>query len=367
MELKGVTMRDLNEIVPEITIGLDLGDRYSFFSIIERGEDTFREQGHVRTTPTALEAKFRSFKGARIAVETGTHSPWVSRLLEKLGLEVYVANARKLRQIYENPTKSDRIDSEELALTAQLSPRKLHPIKHRGEEAQRHRCALRSRETLVSARTSLINHVRAIVKTFGYRLTGCGVKAFHKKALEQIPEDLLPGLRPVVETIGQLTEKIRLYDKSIEKTCECVYPETARGLRQVRGVGPLTALAFLLVIEDPKRFPRRRSLGSYVGLTPKRDQSGAGDPQLRISKAGDKHLRGLLVNCAQYILGPFGEDSDLRRFGERMMARGGKNARKRAVVAVARKLAILLHSLWSSGETYEPLRNSEPRGKKIPA
>ncbi len=359
-------MRDLNEVVPEITIGMDLGDKYSFFSIIERGEDSFREQGRVRTTTKALETKFRRFKGARIAIETGTHSPWVSRLLENLVLEVFVANARKLRQIYENPTKSDKIDSEELALTAQLSPRKLHPIKHRGEEAQTHLSLLRSRDALVSARTQLINHVRAVVKSFGHRLVGCGVEAFDKKAPEQIPQELLPSLRPILQTVGHLTKKIRLYDKAIEKVCKELYPETTR-LRQVKGVGPLTAIAFVLIIADPKRFPKRRSVGSYVGLTPKRDQSGGGDPQLRISKAGDEHLRRLLVTCAQYILGPFGEDSDLRRFGERIAARGGKNAKKRAITAVARKLAVLLHSLWSSGETYEPLRNSEPRQKKKPA
>ena len=158
--------------------------------------------------------------------------------------------------------------------------------------------------------------------------------------------------------IGRLSEQIRQYDQQIDGLCQQKYPQTEI-LRQIQGVGPLTALTFVLVIENPQRFERSRDVGPYLGLCPGQDQSGERDPELRISKAGDHLLRSLLVNCAHYVLGHFGEDSDLRRHGEKIAARGGKKAKKRAVVAVARKIAVLLHHLWVTGEAYEPLYRSQ--------
>jgi transposase len=189
-------------------------------------------------------------------------------------------------------------------------------------------------------------------------LPKCPASTFHNKAASHIPEALRPALEPVLEQIGSLTERIRDYDRQLETLSKERYPETEL-LRQVEGVGPLTALTFVLTLEDPYRFEKSRSVGAYLGLVPARDQSGDRDPQRRISKEGDEMLRRLLVSSAHYILGPFGSDSDLRRHGEKIASRGGKNSKKRAVVAVARKLAVLLHSLWLSGEVYEPLRNTD--------
>ena len=173
----------------------------------------------------------------------------------------------------------------------------------------------------------------------------------------------MPALGPVLEQIGSLTERIRDYDRKPEEISKESYPQETGILRQVEGVGPLTALAFVLTIEDPYRFERSRAVGAYLGLVPATNQSGDRDPQKRISKEGDEMLRKLLVSGAHYILGPFGSDSDLRRHAEKIASRGGKNSKKRAVVAVARKLAVLMHSLWVSGEIYEPLRNAHrPRG-----
>jgi transposase len=185
-------------------------------------------------------------------------------------------------------------------------------------------------------------------------LPKCPASSFHNKAAEHIPEALLPALGSILETIGSLTGRIREYDRKLETISKEHYPQTEL-LRQVEGVGPLTALTFVLTLEDPYRFEKSRSVGAYLGLVPARDQSGDRDPQRRISKEGDEMLRRLLVSGAHYILGPFGKDSDLRRHGEKIASRGGKNAKKRAVVAVARKLAVLLHSLWISAEIYEPL------------
>jgi transposase len=244
-----------------------------------------------------------------------------------------------------------------LARLARLDPKLLAPLKHRGESAQAHLALLRSREALVGARTRLVNHVRGSVKAFGARLPKCSTHSFHKKAAREMPEELQEVLEPVLETIASLTERIKDYDRKLEALTEEHYPET-KLLRQVRGVGPLTALALVLTLEDPKRFEKSRAVGAYLGLVPAKNQSGERDPQQRISKEGDEMLRRLLVGSAHYILGPFAEDSDLRRHGEKIAQRGAKSAKKRAVVAVARKLSVLLHHLWISGEAYEPLYNA---------
>ena len=355
-------MNDGSSNHPRTTAGLDLGDKYSYLCLIDADSGEAIEEGRLRTTPEALRRRFASEQQPlRVAIEAGTHSPWVSRLLEECGHEVLVANSRKLRLIYANRRKTDEADAENLARLARLDPKLLYPLKHRGEEGQAHMALIRSREALVSSRTQLVNHVRGTVKSFGARLPKCPARSFHKRAQEHIPEPLLPALGPILETIGSLTERIREYDRKLEAISEERYPETEL-LRQVEGVGPLTALTFVLTVEDAHRFEKSRSVGAYLGLVPARNQSGDRDPQKRISKEGDEMLRRLLVGSAHYVLGPFGSDSDLRRHGEKIASLGGKNAKKRAAVAVARKLAVLLHSLWVSGEVYEPLRNTHRVG-----
>ena len=225
----------------------------------------------------------------RIAIEAGTHSPWVSRVLEECGHEVLVANARKLRLIYANKRKTDEIDAENLARLARVDPKLLYPLKHRSEDSQAHMALIRSREALVSCRTQLVNHVRGAVKSFGHRLPKCPARSFHKRAPEHIPEALRPALEPVLEQIASLTERIRDYDRKLETICQEHYPETQL-LRQVEGIGPLTALAFVLTLEDPYRFERSRSVGAYLGLVPATEKSGERDPQKRISKEGDEML-----------------------------------------------------------------------------
>jgi transposase len=344
---------------PQMTAGLDLGDKYSYLCLIDQDSGEVIEEGRLRTTPEAFRRRFASEQPLRIAIEAGTHSPWASRVLEECGHEVLVANARKLRLIYANKRKTDEIDAENLARLARLDPKLLYPLKHRGEDSQAHMAIIRSRQALVGCRTQLVNHVRGAVKSFGGRLPKCPAVSFHKRAAEHIPEALWPALGPMLETIGSLTQRIRDYERRLETISKERYPETDL-LRQVEGVGSLTALTFVLTLEDPYRFEKSRSVGAYLGLVPARDQSGDRDPQSqrRITKEGDEMLRRLLVGSAHYILGPFGSDSDLRRHGEKIASRGGKNAKKRAAVAVARKLSVLLHRLWVSAEVYEPLYNT---------
>jgi transposase len=356
-------MTDGSKDRPNMTAGLDIGDKHSYLCLLDTASGEVMEEGRMRTTPEAFRRRFSSEQPMRIAIEAGTHSPWVSRLLKECGHEVLVANARKLRLIYANKRKTDEIDAENLARLARLDPKLLYPLQHRGENAQAHMAIIRSRQALVGCRTQLVNHVRGAVKSFGRRLPKCPARSFHKRAAEHIPEALLAALEPVLEQIGSLTERIREYERQLETISKESYPETDL-LRQVEGIGPLTALTFVLTLEDPYRFEKSRSVGAYLGLVPATDQSGDRDPQRRISKEGDEMLRKLLVGSAHYILGPFGSDSDLRRHGEKIASRGGKNAKKRAVVAVARKLSVLLHRLWISGEVYDPLYNANRRRER---
>ena len=275
---------------PHMTAGLDIGDRYSYLCLIDTDSGEIMEEGRLRTSPETFKRRFASERPPmRIAIEAGTHSPWVSRVLEECGHEVLVANPRKLRLIYSNKRKTDEIDAENLARLARVDPRLLYPLKHRGEGFQAHLAIIRSRQALVDCRTQLVNHVRGAVKSFGHRLPKCPARSFHKRASEHIPEALWVALGPILEQIGSLTQRIRDYERELETISKEHYPETEL-LRQVVGIGPLTALTFVLTLEDPYRFKRSRSVGAYLGLVPASDRSGDRDPQKRISKEGDEML-----------------------------------------------------------------------------
>jgi transposase len=338
-----------------VTIGMDLGDKTSRYCVLnEKGEIT--RESSVATTKKAMTQVFGPRKRCRIAVEVGTHSPWVSRLLSGFGHEVVVANARQVQLISHSSRKDDQLDARTLARLARVDPELLRPIRHRSETAQLDLLAIRVRAALVEARTSLVNTARGLVKALGERLPNCDADNLGTEKMEGLPPELQETLKPLLEQVESLTEKIHESDGKIEQIARKQYPETEL-LRQVSGVGPLIALTFVLTVEDPHRFKKSRDVGCYVGLRPKRSESGEHQPQLRITKEGDRYLRKLLVQGAHYILGHRGPDTDLKRWGLRLSARGGKNAKKRAIVAVARKLGILLHRLWVCGEVYEPLRN----------
>jgi transposase len=278
-------------------------------------------------------------------------------MLHGFGHEVIVANARQVQLISASSRKDDRLDAQMLARLARVDPELLRPIHHRGEKAQQDLLAIRVRAALVDARTSLVNAARGLAKSMGERLPSCDTDSLNVERLESLPEKLGEQLTPLVKEVESLTEKIQQLDQELEQIARTEYPET-RLLRQVSGVGSLIALTFVLTLEDRGRFEKSRDVGCYVGLRPKRSESGESQPQLRITKEGDIYLRKMLVQGAHCILSRRAPDTDLKRWGLRLAERGGKNAKKRAVVAVARKLAVLLHRLWVTGEIYEPLRNS---------
>src|SRR5512140_3083773 len=342
-----------------LTIGLDLGDRNSWYCVVDEAGRIQREQ-RVRTNAKALREVFGAMPRSRIALEIGTHSPWISRLLSELGYEVIVANARKVRLIGESRKKDDRLDAQTLARLARIDPELLYPVKHRSAQAQADLTLIRARAGLVRARTGLVNTARGLAKSYGQRLRGCNVRNMNPEKAESLSPELQAALEPLLNAIESLSERIVEYNDRIETLAQTSYPQVAL-LKQIKGVGTLIALTYMLTLEDPHRFRKSRDVGCYLGLQPGRRNSGQSEPQLHISKEGDPYLRTLLVQGAHHILGPFGADSDLRRWGLKLGERGGKSGKKRAIVAVARKLAVLLHHLWGSGEVYEPLGPSKPR------
>ena len=352
-----VTKKGRHFSQPTLTIGLDLGDRNSCYCVLDDAGQIQLEQ-RVRTHGKALREVFGAMPRSRIALEIGTHSPWISRMLSELGHEVIVANARKVRLIGESRKKDDRLDAQTLARLARIDPELLSPVKHRSAQAQADLMMIRARAGLVRTRTGLVNTARGLAKSYGERLRGCNVRNMNPEKAESLSPELQTALQPLLAAIESVSERIAEYNERIEKLAQERYPQVGL-LTPIKGVGTLIALTFLLTLEDPHRFRKSRDVGGYLGLQPGRRNSGQSEPQIHISKEGDPYLRTLLVQGAQHILGPFGVDCDLRRWGLKLAERGGRNGKKRAIVATARKLAVLLHHLWVSGEVYEPLHNSQ--------
>jgi transposase len=341
-----------------LTVGVDLGDKWSNFCILGLDGEKLTE-GQLRTTELDFTELFQSLAAARVVMEVGTHSAWARDVVAGCGHEVLVANPRQMEGPKKRKRKNDRIDAHKLARIGRMDPQSLFPIHHRSVEVRQDLMAVRARDAVVGARKDLINAIRGLVKSMGGRLPKCSTASFPHKVEEALPAGVREVLLPLVQLVESLGNCIKGYDGRIERLGSEKYPHT-KLLRQVKGVGPITALAYVLTLEDPKRFTRSRDVGPYLGLVPKQEDSGDSQPQLRITKMGDVMVRRLLVGSAQHILGPFGPDTDLRRYGLRLSERGGKNAKKRAVVAVARKLAVLLHHLWVSGEVYDPLHQTSP-------
>jgi transposase len=335
---------------PDRSVGLDLGDRFIHYCMLNQ-EGEVIEEGRMQNSESALCKHFANEAVMRIAMEAGTHSPWVSRLLKRLGHQVLVANPRKIRAITGSESKNDRNDAEQLARFAAYDPKLLSPIEHRSEQRQQDLNLIHARATLVRARTMIINVVRGLVKSAGGRLPSCSTESFAERTPAAIPPPLAEVATPLVRQIGMLTAQIELMDKQIDQLVR-KYPEISV-FRTTPGVGPLVAACYVLTLDSPDVLGDNRQAGAFLGLRPRQSQSGESNPQRRISKTGNTYLRSLLVQSAQYILGRFGPDSALRRWGLKLAASGGKRGKKRALVAVARKLAVILHSMWRSREPFQ--------------
>ena len=346
-----------------MTVGLDLGDRSSRYCILdEAGEKASEDK--LPTTKAGLDLVFGKMPPCRIALEVGTHSPWVSRHLAAMGHEVIVANAHKVKLITQSVKKNDRMDAEQLARLARVDPKLLSPIQHRGPEAQGDLAVIRARAALVDARTELINSARGLAKPMGERLKKCDADLVKESLADGMGEAVQAVIGPMLKSVEAISKEIGEYDKKIEGIAKR-YPEM-KVLTQVHGVGTPIALTYILTIEDAQRFEHSRDVGPYLGLTRKQRDSGGSEPELGITKAGDQLLRRLLVQGAHCILRQGAPDSDLKAWGMARLQNGGKNgknqkgsknAKKKTIVAIARKLAVLLHRLWVTGEVYDPLYN----------
>ena len=340
----------------KLTIGMDLGDCSSHYCVLdENGEVISRSQ--VATMPAGMKPVFGKMAPCLIVMEVGTHSAWVSRLLASYGHEVIVANARRVKLIGQSQRKNDRIDAETLARLGRADRKQLSPIQHRGEEAQWDLAMIRARAEIVEARTAVMNCARGLMKAMGERLPKRDVDGVEKTLSKGLSEAAQKVAKPLLKSVAAMTEQIHACDQEIQRIA-AKYPEV-KLLQQVNGVGPLIGLTFVLILEDPQRFKRSRDVGPYLGLVPAQRDSGKSQPQLRISKSGDKLLRSVLVQGAHCILRKGAPDSDLRQWGLEKQKEGGKKGKRRAIVGVARRLAVLLHHLWVSGEAYEPLYNQQ--------
>jgi len=341
---------------PAVTVGIDVSDHLTSFCVLDR-QGEILEEGRVRTSPEGFTRRFPGIEPCRMVMEVGTHSRWASKVLADLGHEVIVANPRKVRLIANSIKKTDRSDAETLARLGRVDPKLLSPVVHRGDEAQADLAIIHARESLIASRRLLINHVRGAVKSFGFRVPTCDADLFHKKAPASMPRELRPALEPLVTVIAQLTNEIHQADARIEGLCADRYPEI-KLIRQVQGVGPLISLAYILTIDNPFRFKASRTVGPYLGLVPRQRDSGQRSPQLKISKAGDKYLRKLLVNGAPYILGFRGPDTNLRRWGL-AHAVGGKAAQEEGCRRSSQETYRSPASTVGNGRSLSP---SEARG-----
>jgi transposase len=348
-------------IKEQVAMALDLSRRTFHALGIDRGTGEVVEDGSHRLEGAAFDRLVKRWpQRPLVVIEAGGNSAWVQRELEARGCRVWVVASTTLAHAYRGRRKDDRRDARQLLTLALADPQSLRLVHHRGEEAEARLATLKARDCLVRMRTMGVNHVRGALARTGVPAPRCATSALPQRVdalLEELPSPVKAALEPVLRQVDVLSTDIRGLDRAIEKLCNERYPVTAR-LRQVKGVGGLVSLAFVLAIDDPARFRRSRDVGAYFGLVPSRSQSGDHDPQLGIDKCGNAFLRKLLVQAAHYILGPFGPDTDLRRWGLLRSQRGGASSRKRALVAVARKLAVLLHALWTTGAAYEPLRNA---------
>ena len=343
------------ESKPTQVVGLDLGDRHSHYCVLSSTGEAM-EEGRIQTTAAAMAKHFGSEPRMRIALEAGTHSPWVSRLLKGYGHQVIVANPRKIPTLTRSESKNDRNDAEQLARMAAFDPKLLHGIEHRSLERQQDLNLIHTRSVLVRARTMLINSTRGLVKSAGQRLPACSSEAFPEKVPAAVPPALKAACAPLLQQIAQMNQTIGLMDKQIDRL-DKKYSEITL-LRTAPGVGPVVAACYVLTLGNPEAMETNRQAGAYLGLRPRQQQSGDSNPQCGITKTGNTYLRSLLVQSAQYILGRHGADSELRRWGLKLAASGGKRGKKRAIVAVARKLAVTLLSMWRNRKKFEPFPQS---------
>jgi transposase len=333
------------------TIGCDLGDRETTICTLS-AEGKVTQRAQVKTDRDSLMRWFRSRPKAHVVMEVGTHSPWISGLAQASGHRVTVINPHEFKLISDSRRKCDQEDAELLARAVRADLGLVRPVAHRSEKTRADLTLLRTRDLLVRERTKLVSHVRGTLKSFGVKPGTSSPETFHERVAPFVPEPLKLALEPVLNHLAQLGQTLKRLDEGVEQTAK-KHEKVVELLSSVPRVGTLTALTFCLVVEDPRRFKKSRDLGAYVGLAPARRQSGDSEAQLGISKAGDSLLRRMLVQCAHQMMFKNAPDSALKRWGVAKAKSGGKNGKKRMAVALARKVAVVLHRIWVTGESFK--------------
>jgi transposase len=334
------------------TIGMDLGNRkHTVCALDADGNVLFRKE--VANTPDELKVFFEENKGATVAMETGLCCRWISALSKASGCDTIVGNARELAMIWGDKNKNDRNDAEKIARLARADRNLFHPVTLRDDAHHRLFQLLELREGEVKERTRRVNSIRGMCKANAVFLPSCDAALFHKVAASALPEGMRKMFRPTLDALAATDRAIRRYDAMIEDCCRRQFKAETGLLQTVPGVGPITAAAFVAAVDDPARFGKARDAGPFFGLTPGQDQSGDGDAPKQITRAGNEMVRHLLVNGANKILQRNSKDNALKRHGMKICARGGKVARRKAKVAVARKMAVLMLAMLKSGKEYD--------------
>lgn len=343
-------------ITLETIVGLDVSEKYIQYCELTT-DGTLEDEGRFANTRERLRKRFTR-EPVTIALEVGSHSRWIAEELVGLGHHVMVLDPRRLKMISDTVYKTDKRDAETLALLALECPRLLKTVEPRGDREQLSLTLVRTRQHLVEMRTKATNSVRGLLKPWGVRVGKKGGSPnFPAEVRKVAPEVLVDILNPQLRVIEELNRAVKELDHQVKTRLPEVAPD-ALHLLEIDGVGPTTLLYFVSLVGDPHRFPKSRNIGSYFGLCRRLDDSGDKKSERGITKAGDTYMRVLLANCASHIIGPFGKDCDLRRWGVRL-AGNSKAQRKRARTAVSRKLAVIMLSMWKTGQAYVPFRNPD--------
>lgn len=344
-----------------IVVGVDVSEKHLNLCEID-GDDAVCESRMANSSKKLLE-HFQGKAKRRIIIEVGAHTRWIAELLEQLGHQVLIVDPRRTKLISGSLYKDDRIDAMTLAMLGRDAPALLKTVPLRRLESQMVLTLVRARASAVKGRTRIVNTVRGVLKPYGYTIPkdsrGATFTAYIRETLDQA---LLRIVEPLLVLIETFNAQIKRYDDDVALVLPRLAPDTVH-LTQINGVGALTVLYFVALIGDPHRFASNRDIGPYLGLCRKRQDSGDYKSELGITKAGDSLMRALLANCASYLLGPFGQDSDIRRWGLKKVGGGSRAEKKKAKIAVARKLAVVMLTLWKTGRPYTPFHKSHEAKK----
>jgi transposase len=333
----------------EFYVGLDVSLKQTSICVVDQTGLIARE-GVVDSDPEAISVflKSKAPDAVRIGLETGPTSTWLWTELKRLGLSVVCIDARHAKAVLKMQiNKSDRNDAIGIARIMQTGWFKEVHVKDIDSHSVR--ALLASRALLVKIKRDLENQVRGLFKNLGLVIGRATFNVFAVRAEELIEDrpELVAAVRPLLEARNAVEQQVRELDRKVTKLAR--RDGQVRRFMTVPGVGPVTALAFKATIDDPARFARSRSVGTYVGLTSRRHASGEVDWSGRISKCGDAMLRSHLFEAAGVLLTRVPKWCAVKAWGARLAKRNGLN---KAKVAVARKLAVILHRMWIDGTEF---------------